>query len=598
MAEFVEKRCEDMILELEQMERIKLFDKNEVRGIAKNRKEHEYKIERHTKCKEDYLRYIQYEMDLLKLVKQRREKLGITQKKSSIDYAIANRVNRLYKQAIYRFQDDVRFWIAYMKFCKNVGFQSSLGRMLGKMLQIHQDKPKCWHIAAQWEIEESKDLQNARQLLLRGLHFHPSSSLLFIDMYKLELKEALLKQSQGSKTEELPTGEDGEIPKEWKRVHVVYEQAFKMVKDIKFVIELLNVTKEFENTESLQNKIVNDMVKEYSNEPLLWDTMARRELLETSSTNNAAMEVDCAEVSSLRDRILSCNEIFQVAVKKLRNEEIWSLYIDCLLDLNQENQSLPNLKRKLLKTALSQAHQAKNLKEQHYLYWIKMLSNDKKDENTQTKLAQVLAWSTESYPQSEKLWHLRLSYLLTTNNEDQSNELFKQATEQLGEKSLSLWKMKLLHVQAKNPEKIQEFFQAALLGPQNVAKDMKPLYLEWAVLTKNITETRKIYNSITQQPPFSYELHKKMIEIENMQSKISLQYTRNAYELAIMQFGKNRTDLWLDYTIFEMKHGDPLKAAEIHARAVKTLYAKLTDKFIADYTLLKANPESKSTSRN
>lgn len=112
------------------------------------------------------------------------------------------------------------------------------------------------------------------------------------------------------------------------------------------------------------------MVKEYSNEPLLWDTMARRELLETTSTNSAAMEVDCAEVSSLRDRILSCNEIFQVAVKKLRNEEIWSLYIDCLLDLNQENQSLPNLKRKLLKTALSQAHQAKNLKEQHYLYWV------------------------------------------------------------------------------------------------------------------------------------------------------------------------------------------------------------------------------------
>lgn len=114
----------------------------------------------------------------------------------------------------------------------------------------------------------------------------------------------------------------------------------------------------------------------------------------------------------------------------------------------------------------------------------------------------------------------------------------------------------------------------------------------------DIAETRKIYNSITQQPPFSYELHKKMIEIENMQSKISPQYTRNAYELAIMQFGKNRTDLWLDYTIFEMKHGDPLKAAEIHTRAVKTLYAKLTDKFIADYTLLKANPESKTTSRN
>ncbi|XP_017876078.2 U3 small nucleolar RNA-associated protein 6 homolog [Ceratina calcarata] len=72
MAEFVEKRCEDMIPELEQMERMKLFDKNEIRGIAKKLKEYEYKIQRHTKTKEDYLRYIQYEMDLLKLIKQRR----------------------------------------------------------------------------------------------------------------------------------------------------------------------------------------------------------------------------------------------------------------------------------------------------------------------------------------------------------------------------------------------------------------------------------------------------------------------------------------------------------------------------------------------
>lgn len=43
------------------------------RKIAKKLKEHEYKIQRQTKCKEDYLRYIQYEMDLLKLIKQRRD---------------------------------------------------------------------------------------------------------------------------------------------------------------------------------------------------------------------------------------------------------------------------------------------------------------------------------------------------------------------------------------------------------------------------------------------------------------------------------------------------------------------------------------------
>lgn len=117
------------------------------RGIAKKLKEYEYKIQRHSKTKEDYLRYIQYLMDLLKLIKQRRDvcynihcnksisndsqphnydhcnffqKFGITQKKSNIDHIITNKINHLYKDAIFKFQDDIRFWIAYIKFCKHV----------------------------------------------------------------------------------------------------------------------------------------------------------------------------------------------------------------------------------------------------------------------------------------------------------------------------------------------------------------------------------------------------------------------------------------------------------------------------------------------
>lgn len=42
-------------------------------GIAKKRKDYEYNIQRHGKSKEDYLKYIQYEMSFLKLVQQRRE---------------------------------------------------------------------------------------------------------------------------------------------------------------------------------------------------------------------------------------------------------------------------------------------------------------------------------------------------------------------------------------------------------------------------------------------------------------------------------------------------------------------------------------------
>jgi len=52
------------------------------------------------------------------------------------------------------------------------------------MLQVHRDKPRCWHMAATWELEENKDKQSARHFLLRGLHIHPDSQLLYIAAYK------------------------------------------------------------------------------------------------------------------------------------------------------------------------------------------------------------------------------------------------------------------------------------------------------------------------------------------------------------------------------------------------------------------------------
>lgn len=63
-------------------------------------------------------------------------------------------------------------------------FYSNVNQTLGRMLQVHRDKPKCWHIAARWELEENKHKVNARQYLLRGLQVHPDSQLLYIDAFK------------------------------------------------------------------------------------------------------------------------------------------------------------------------------------------------------------------------------------------------------------------------------------------------------------------------------------------------------------------------------------------------------------------------------
>ncbi|KAG7211944.1 hypothetical protein KM043_011153 [Ampulex compressa] len=592
MAEFVEKRCEDMIPELEQMESIKLFDKTEIRSIAKKLKEYEYKIQRHTKCKEDYLRYIQYEMDLLKLIKQRRDKFGVNQKKSDIDHAIANKMNNLYKEAIFKFQDDIRFWIAYMKFCKHVRFHSSVSRMLGRMLQVHQDKPKCWHIAARWEIEENDNKQTARQFLLRGLHIHPNSQLLFTDAFKLELDDAA--SAPSTENNDGSAMGDDDMSLGLKRAYVIYQQASKRIEDVKFITELLNIAKEYNNTEKLQNKIISDMIQKYSHEPLMWDTMARRELagLVQPSLTEMPMDADSSEQSSLRDRITACNKVYQTAVKKIKTEEMWSLYIECLIEMNHDTKSLPNFKRKLLKIALGQAHQARKLKEKYYLHWINMLNADKKHENIEQKLNEVLSEACDIIPSSVSLWHARFRYLLISGQEEDAVVILKKATQNLGEKALPLWRMRILHVQAKSPEKTEEVFQAALQAHPTIAQDIKPMYIEWLVLAKNIQAAEKMYDSLCLQPPFSLALHKKMAALEVMQPEISLKNARRPHEMSTLQFGKSNTSVWIDYILFEMKYGEPTKIGDIHRRAVKTLEPVLTDAFISEYSLIKANPDS------
>uniref|UniRef100_A0A668AZV4 UTP6 small subunit processome component n=1 Tax=Myripristis murdjan TaxID=586833 RepID=A0A668AZV4_9TELE len=72
MAEIVQQRIEDRIPELEQLERVGLFTKNEVKSIIKRVTALEYKLHRLIINKEDFIAYIQYEINVLELIKKRR----------------------------------------------------------------------------------------------------------------------------------------------------------------------------------------------------------------------------------------------------------------------------------------------------------------------------------------------------------------------------------------------------------------------------------------------------------------------------------------------------------------------------------------------
>ena len=86
-----------MLGEVEQMERVNLLDSREVKELLKKRKHFEYKIQKRTKTKDDFLSYIQYEVNLLSLLDIRRENTGYQHKKAEIEGGIKTRIKMLYR---------------------------------------------------------------------------------------------------------------------------------------------------------------------------------------------------------------------------------------------------------------------------------------------------------------------------------------------------------------------------------------------------------------------------------------------------------------------------------------------------------------------
>ncbi|XP_071151041.1 U3 small nucleolar RNA-associated protein 6 homolog, partial [Mytilus edulis] len=140
MAEYVQQSIEEMLPELEQMERVGICTGIETRKILKKRTNYEYKLRRRTKCKEDFMQYIKYEVDVLKLIHTRRQKVRYHHKRTEIEYAITCRIHNLFRLVTNRFPDDVKLWLSHIEFSQSRKEKANVSKFFTKMLQVHNKK--------------------------------------------------------------------------------------------------------------------------------------------------------------------------------------------------------------------------------------------------------------------------------------------------------------------------------------------------------------------------------------------------------------------------------------------------------------------------
>ncbi|NXV24916.1 UTP6 protein, partial [Cepphus grylle] len=592
MAERIEQRLEDRIPELEQLERVGLFTRKEIKAVLRRASALEYKIQRRALRKEDFINYIQYEINLLELIKKRRARTGYSFKKNEIEISILHRIHSLFNRAIGKWKEDVQLWLSHVAFCKQWNAKHQLSRVFSSMLAIHSNKPALWIMAAKWEMETRLSSENARQLFLRALRFHPECPKLYQEYFRMELMNAEKQRKEKKEFEraKMDLGEfsyseeilNGEMAR------IIYRDAAQKIKGVEFHLSVLSIAKLFDFTQDLQKEILESLQTTFADDPLTWDYMARREL-ELGSLQSTKHTTKQTKVSEMTQREERCSAVFEEAVKAVPTADMWKYYITFCLERYNRKTNSEELKQKRLErtlSALNKAHESSLLPEALYKQWLQLLL----ESNYFEKATEVAEAATKRFSLSVETWQMRLQVLIQLKSDDVT-QCFEEAIKHVKSKgTLPIWTLWVEWSEGtKSKEDTEAVYQRSLHATAHAESvTMKEKYLDWTYRNSGYKKVRRVFTSLCENRPFSLDFFRKMIQIEKEQESCKMLHLREYYERALRDFGSTDSDLWLDYIKEELSHpqGKPENCGSIHWRAMKMLQGDLVEDFVSKYTLL------------
>ncbi|XP_004454933.2 U3 small nucleolar RNA-associated protein 6 homolog [Dasypus novemcinctus] len=595
MAEIIQERIEDRLPELEQLERIGLFSHAEIKAIIKKASDLEYKIQRRTLFKEDFINYVQYEINLLELIQRRRTRIGYSFKKDEIENSIVHRVQGVFRRASAKWKDDVQLWLSYVVFCKKWATKTQLSKVFSAMLAIHSNKPALWIMAAKWEMEDRLSSESARQLFLRALRFHPECPKLYQEYFRMELMhtEKLRKEKQEFEKAKMDVG-NLDYPEEILRgelARIIYKNSVSIIKGAEFHVSLLSIAQLFDFAKDLQKEIYDDLQALHTDDPLTWDYVARRELeieSQPEAEQPTTKRAKAVEVGRKEER---CCAVYEEAVKVLPTEAMWKCYINFCLERFTKKTNSELLRGKRLERtmdAFRKAHELKLLSEFQYKQWIELLLRH----DFFKEALEVAVAGTELFRDSVTMWQMKLQVLI----ESKSTEiavLFEEAFFHLKPQvCLPLWiSWAEWSEGAQSQEDTEAIFKKAILAVMGVdSVALKDKYLDWAYRSGGYKKARAVFRSLQESRPFSVDFFRKMIQFEKEQESCKMVNLREYYERALREFGSVDSDLWMDYIKEELNHplGRPENCGQIYWRAMKMLQGELAEVFVAKHAMHQA----------
>ncbi|KAL0363210.1 UNVERIFIED_CONTAM: U3 small nucleolar RNA-associated protein 6 [Sesamum calycinum] len=632
MADVVQFKLERMLNELEDLERRGLFSRREIAEIVKKRRKFEYRLKRPSPLKQDFLDYIDYEKQLDALRRLRKKSVlrksgGKKSKKSVSDYAGVSRILDIYRLATNRFKGDIQLWFQYLEYCRARG-HGRMKKALAQLVRFHPKVPGVWIYAAAWEFDNNLNVAAARALMQNGLRACPTSEDLWVEYLRMELtylnklkarkvalgedegdlardhrkadekqwrdenKELFMALNESGDADKRSDLQDGECEGKLDvfREHglnilqAVYSGAIEALPTSFSIrtrfLEILEAT-DLAHSEDMRKKILEDMKRDFSKEPLYWDWLARADL-EGINAKQFSKAV----------------QVYEEGMKFLPSAVMVELYVkflmDAISDEDRGGEAAVHFKSHGHTTELVSHLQlvyekaesldciTEDLACQHVSF---LLQLGKLDE---AKLL-IEELCSGKFSEAVRLLTLRLSIeMRRIQNKSLSPskvdllyilELLRSILMKVRvSEAENLWIMGLKYFanQRQYFDKLVETSLPLLAkdGGSDSGFSLSSTIVNYILQRDGVESAREIYKRFLALPHPGLAIYRNCIELElNLAStgeKTGLPKARKLYESALATYDQDAS-LWQDYHSMEVQMGTSETAAAVHWRARKAL---------------------------
>ncbi|EGC30237.1 hypothetical protein DICPUDRAFT_158038 [Dictyostelium purpureum] len=428
-----------------------IITKQECKDIMKKREYHEIKIYNRNAHKSDFLTYIKYELDLDKLFHERGKEKHI-----EFDFRLRSALRHafiLFGSATKKFPKDESLWISSLNIRMRRASKEGTGRLFSIALQNLPRSPRLWKLAATFEFEVNKNIQNARNLIQAGIQFNKTDHSLWHHFFLMELTyisllysdinyldeinknqnstkedestsirlnlDNMRKEEKVEKDELITFGKDILNAEKLKQsplirgqiAQIVYNKAINSIKDDfdfrkKFYIissKFLNVGKDEQNPvgagELLQKEIIKSLKQDFENSDKTYLFLASIEQSNLQET--------------IINKVKSSTEILKQGLYVIKNEDYLFSTIDfikkeTILNIKLKDSSIVEDISKTILQFYKYSIENQFLKENGYYFYIELLL----EIGLMEEAIKVSEESLNLFKNSPKLWKQRINLLI------------------------------------------------------------------------------------------------------------------------------------------------------------------------------------------